>query len=53
MFHSIVEIDDTRGGRLHVGFVSCFGEPAVQWAFVDAEGQLRANDPRQPEVRLT
>ena len=39
MFHSIVVLDDTGGGKLHVGFVSCFGEPAVQWAFVNAEGQ--------------
>ncbi len=39
MFHSIVVLDDTGGGKLHVGFVCCFGEPAVQWAFVNAEGQ--------------
>jgi len=40
MFHPTVVLDDTEGRKLHVGFVSCFGEPAVQWAFVDAEGQL-------------
>ncbi|QSQ22778.1 hypothetical protein JY651_48095 [Pyxidicoccus parkwayensis] len=40
MFHPTVVIDDTGGADLHVGFVSCFGEPSVQWALVDAEGQL-------------
>jgi hypothetical protein len=39
MLHSIVVLDATGGGKLHVGFVPCFGEPAVQWAFVNAEGQ--------------
>ncbi|WNG17956.1 hypothetical protein [Cystobacter fuscus] len=39
MFHSTVELDDIAGGKLHVGFVCCFGEPSVEWAFVDAEGQ--------------
>ncbi|WP_375758743.1 hypothetical protein [Corallococcus exercitus] len=40
MFHPTVVINDTGGSDLHVGFVSCFGEPSVEWMFVDAEGQL-------------
>lgn len=39
MFHRTEVLDDIRSGQLHVGFVSCFGEPSVQWAFVDAEGK--------------
>ncbi|NOK34974.1 hypothetical protein HMI49_17380 [Corallococcus exercitus] len=40
MFHPTAILDDTGNADLHVGFVSCFGEPSVQWAFVDAEGQF-------------
>lgn len=42
MFHSTVVLDDIGNGKLHVGFVCCFGEPSVQWAFVDTKGQPSA-----------
>lgn len=50
MFHRTAILEDSGSAGLHVGFVSRFGEPSVQWAFMDAEGQLSGLGSMNQEV---